>query len=187
MRCSLDECPASKPSLCPAFQSPSRPLDEASGHEPVGARDPAPKALRKTRPISRRQQRGAAVVEFALILPILLLLLLGTIEGSLALYDKAVITNASREGARAGIVARNPPLGEAEIRQVVQAYTAGALIDFSKTQNLPVVSISQGTLGTNPTLRVSVSYTFHGLGLGNLFDQLGQPWVMNASTVMVYE
>ena len=46
-------------------------------------------------------QRGAAVVEFALILPILLILLVGTIDASLALYDKAVITNASREGARA--------------------------------------------------------------------------------------
>jgi Flp pilus assembly protein TadG len=64
-----------------------------------------------------KSQKGAAVIEFALILPILLLLLLGTIDGSLALYDKAVITNASREGARAGIVARNPKLTDAELHQ----------------------------------------------------------------------
>jgi Flp pilus assembly protein TadG len=136
---------------------------------------------------SRQSQRGAAVVEFALILPILLLLLLGSVEGSLALYDKAVITNASREGARAGIVARNPPLSDAEIRQVVQSYTQSALIDFGKTPTPPVVSITQGSLGSDPTLRVSVTYTFQGLGLGALFAQLGKPWVMNASTVMVYE
>jgi Flp pilus assembly protein TadG len=144
-----------------------------------------PKVPRRVAP--RPQQRGAAVVEFALLLPVLLVLLLGTLEGSLALYDKAVITNASREGARAGIVARNPRLSDAEIRQVVQAYTQSALIDFSPSSPPPVVSISQGSLGTDPTLRVSVSYTFQGLGLGALFAQLGQPWVMNASTVMVYE
>jgi Flp pilus assembly protein TadG len=110
---------------------------------------------------------------------------LGTIEGSLAMYDKAVITNASREGARAGIVARNPPLSEAEIRQVVQAYTQNAVVDFGQTRVLPVVTINQGLLGTNATL--IVSYTFQGLGLGRLLGTLGQPWVMNARTVMVYE
>ena len=134
-----------------------------------------------------KQQGGAAAVEFALILPMLLILLLGTIEGSLAMYDKAVITNASREGARAGIVARNPPLSEAEIRQVVQAYTQNAVVDFGQTRVLPVVTINQGLLGTNATLIVSVSYTFQGLGLGRLLGTLGQPLVMNARTVMVYE
>jgi Flp pilus assembly protein TadG len=54
---------------------------------------------------NRQALQGAAVIEFALILPLLLLLLIGGIDMSLALYDKAVITNASREGARAGIVA----------------------------------------------------------------------------------
>ena len=45
---------------------------------------------------------GASAVEFAVVLP-LLVLPFGIIEFSLALYDKAMITNASREGARAGI------------------------------------------------------------------------------------
>ncbi|MEY3216628.1 MAG: hypothetical protein RLZZ280_1005 [Pseudomonadota bacterium] len=132
-------------------------------------------------------QGGAAAVEFALILPILLVLLLGTIEGSLAMYDKAVITNASREGARAGIVARTTPLSEGDIRQVVQAYTQNAVVDFGQPKTLPVVAISQGSLGANPTLIVSVSYTFQGLALGRLLGTLGQPWVMNARTVMAYE
>ena len=48
-------------------------------------------------------QKGAAIIEFAIILPILVLLLSGTIEFGLLFYNKQVITNASREGARAGI------------------------------------------------------------------------------------
>lgn len=136
----------------------------------------------------RQAQRGAAVVEFALILPLLLLLLIGTVDLSLALYDKSVITNASREGARAGIVARNPKLTDADIRQVVLGYTSGALIQFGPSQSPPVVSVVQSTAGADPnTLGVTVSYTFQGIGLGGLFTALGQPWVLTSSTVMVHE
>ena len=45
-------------------------------------------------------QRGAAAVEFAIVLPLLLVFVFGIIEFGFLLYDKAVITNASREGAR---------------------------------------------------------------------------------------
>ena len=77
---------------------------------------------------SRVRQTGAAAVEFALILPVLLAVLIGSVDVSLALYDKAVITNASREGARAGIVARNPKLRDDEIRLLVRGYTDGEFI-----------------------------------------------------------
>lgn len=136
---------------------------------------------------SSQSQRGAAVVEFALILPLLLLLLIGSIDLSIALYDKAVITNASREGARAGIVVRMPQVSEVEIRQVVLAHTQDALLHFGSTKPLPAVSVEHGSLGVDPTLKVSVSYTFQGIGLGSLFSNLGQPWVLKSSTVMVYE
>ena len=142
-----------------------------------------------TRPPSKRShtQRGAAVVEFALILPILLGLLIGGIDLSLALYDKAVITNASREGARAGIVARNPQLSDTQIRQVVNQYAQSALVNLGANPAAPTVVIQKGSLGGDPTLQVTVSYTFEGIGLGSLFQSLGRPWVLQASTVMVYE
>ncbi len=145
---------------------------------------------RQTRRRSKRQrqmQRGAAAVEFALILPILLALLVGGIDASLALYDKAVITNASREGARAGIVARNPLLTDEQIRQVVRQYAQSALVSFGASPVQPTVLIQKGSLGGDPTLQVTVSYTFQGIGLGSLFQSLGRPWVLQASTVMVYE
>jgi Flp pilus assembly protein TadG len=139
------------------------------------------------RAIPPKNQRGAAVVEFALILPILLLLLVGTIDASLALYDKAVITNASREGARAGIVARSPPLTDAQIQGVVERYLQGALVSLGGTSALPAVQIQKGSWNGDPTLQVTVRYTFQGVGLGGLFDSLGKPWVLQSSTVMVYE
>lgn len=46
------------------------------------------------------RERGASLVEFALILPLLVMLLLGLITGGLALNDKQQMTHATREGAR---------------------------------------------------------------------------------------
>ena len=43
-------------------------------------------------------------MEFAIVMPLLFVILFGIIEFGILLYDKAMITNASREGARAGIV-----------------------------------------------------------------------------------
>lgn len=137
--------------------------------------------------LMRHRQRGAAVVEFALILPILLLLLVGTIDASLALYDKAVITNASREGARAGIVARSPPLTDAQIQGVVERYLQGALVSLGSTSALPAVQIQKGSWNGDAILTVTVRYTFQGVGLGSLSASLGKPWVLQSSTVMVYE
>ena len=74
----------------------------------------------------RRRQRGAAAVELAFILPFLMLLIFGIIEFGVMFYDKAVITNASREGARAGITG----LGNAEIQQIVENYCNNNLVNL---------------------------------------------------------
>src|SRR5688572_19339077 len=44
--------------------------------------------------------RGVALVEFALVFPILAMLLVGTITGGFALNQKQQVTHATREGAR---------------------------------------------------------------------------------------
>jgi len=49
-----------------------------------------------------QSQKGSVLVEFALILPVFLALLIGVIFFSIALYNKTVLTMATREGARAG-------------------------------------------------------------------------------------
>src|SRR5436309_938093 len=53
------------------------------------------------RPIPRSRSRaGAAAVEFAVILPLLMLLLLGTWEVARLVQVHAILSNAAREGAR---------------------------------------------------------------------------------------
>jgi Flp pilus assembly protein TadG len=56
-----------------------------------------------------RRQRGAAAVEFALVLPVFLLLVMGAIDWGWYFFIDQVITNSAREGARAGTVLAPPP------------------------------------------------------------------------------
>ncbi|NIR39610.1 MAG: pilus assembly protein, partial [Actinobacteria bacterium] len=49
-----------------------------------------------------RGDEGAALVEFALILPFLLVVMLGTITSGFALNDDIQLTHSAREGARYG-------------------------------------------------------------------------------------
>lgn len=53
---------------------------------------------------AKNREEGQAMVELALVLPILLLILLGIIEFGHIFYSYLVIQNASRDGARYGVV-----------------------------------------------------------------------------------
>ncbi len=132
-------------------------------------------------------ERGVVAVEFALILPLLLILLLGMVEVSLMLYDQAIITNASREGARAGIVLRSPKLSVAEIQAVALAYSENSLVSLGSAAP-PVVTVDQAPDPVFSTsLTVSVAYAYSGFGLVGLLTTLTGPIQLNATSVMKNE
>ncbi len=60
----------------------------------------------------RGDDQGAAIVEFALILPILILLVFGTIEFGRAYNAKVTLTHAAREGVRELAINRDPVAAE---------------------------------------------------------------------------
>ncbi len=62
-----------------------------------------------------KNERGGSLIEFVLIAWVLFLILFGIMEFGLIMYNQAVITNASREGARYGIVSRTPRYTEEQI------------------------------------------------------------------------
>jgi hypothetical protein len=76
---------------------------------------------------------------------------------------------------------------DAQIRQVVNQYAQSSLVSFGTNPVQPTVLIQKGRLGGDPTLQVTVSYTFEGIGLGSLLQSLGRPWVLQASTVLIDE
>jgi Flp pilus assembly protein TadG len=142
-----------------------------------------------------KTQKGITMVELAIILPILLLILFAIMELAIARYDKAVLTNASREGARAGIVARAPDerVPESEIKKVVEDYAAKWLITFGTDKlvddNIDVTweDIKGDGLNFGDNLTVSVNYRYDFLVLSRLMSALGADITLNATTVMKLE
>jgi len=136
--------------------------------------------------VNPRGEAGASAVEFAIILPILVLLIFGIIEFSVALYDKAMITNASREGARAGIVYRVPSVTDGEITNIVNSYLGSSLITFGTAV---AASTTVTRTGYNPgdDLKVTVNYNYTFLIIPSFVTSLSGGINMAAETVMRME
>jgi len=75
-------------------------------------------------------QKGATAVELAIVCFLLILLIFGMIEFSIYLFNRHVITNAAREGARFGVISRPVRYTNEEIRDVVLNYSQQNLITF---------------------------------------------------------
>ena len=135
-----------------------------------------------------KEQNGGAVVEFALILPLFILLLFGIVEFGLFLYNKQVITNASREGARAGVVAGIPRLMDVDIQTIIDKYADKYLVTFG-TKNFPPAVILPAELtrkgflfGTDLSVEITYDYDFlvlKAFGFG--------PITLRAQTIMKME
>lgn len=126
-------------------------------------------------------QRGAAAVEFALVLPLLALVLFGMIEFGLLFYNQQVLINASREGARAGTTRL---VDAATIPQVVSTYCQGRLVTFASTPQAVQTSVAGGGAYPN-SLSVTVQYVYDFLAPQIL--GLGMKKTLAAQTAMTME
>jgi len=116
---------------------------------------------------SIKTDHGAAAVEFALVLPLLVFVVFGIIEFGFLLYDKAVITNASREAARRACVysnSDNPTSVASIIDDIVRDYGSLPIQLPSRAVTGKDVSITPdpatASSGDYITATVRYSYTF---------------------------
>jgi Flp pilus assembly protein TadG len=129
-------------------------------------------------------ERGAAAAEFALLLPVLLTILFGIIEFGMIMYGREVVTNASREGARAGIVQRVPPLTPGEITAVATNYLTGTGINTADV--VIAVPASGGVTGTPVTVTATYSYPWLIPYIPTMLG-LPAPLPIAMSTTMLHE
>jgi len=97
------------------------------------------------------RQRGQALVEFALVVPIFLILLLSIVDFGWALRSWITVTNSAREGARAGAVGATCD----DIKQRA-VDTSADLLSLSDV----TVDNCQGDPGTNVEVTVSYEYSW---------------------------
>lgn len=116
------------------------------------------------KPLKRsKEEKGSVIIEMAVIMPLFLLIVAGIIDLGFLFWEQEVLTNASREGARAAAragVDGAADLTVTQVRQVVQDYldkfniknAAGAPITLDSSNCL-----YQWNLGaTPPTLSVQL-------------------------------
>ena len=123
---------------------------------------------------STQGERGAELIEFALVLPLLLALFAGIVDFGRMFQRLEVTTNAAREGAR---LASMPGYNETDVRNRVRAYMdtgiqvgAGARTTVTRT----LVTITPGGGGAQfQAAQVVVSYSDTYLILGPVVTLIG--------------
>jgi len=139
--------------------------------------------IRQARRGSANSERGAAAVEFALLLPLLVLLIFGMIDFGRAINAQITITQAAREGARAlalGQATYQTRAAQAGIGLGLKASNVTELPDSSSVTGCPAGSAQNGDDAV-----VKVTYTFTFITpVGSLF---GPTKTLTAEGVMPCE
>ena len=137
-------------------------------------------ALRAKAARRLRSERGAELLEFAFVLPVMMLVLAGILDMGFLFKNYEVVTNAAREGAR---MAALPGRVDADVRSRVNAYLAvGGLTGTATTTiNDVVLNIAPGV--SIDGVRVVVSYPHSFMVLGPS-SALVQPTAISNSATL---
>jgi Flp pilus assembly protein TadG len=129
----------------------------------------------------RRPDSGEALVEMALVLPILLVLSLGMLDFGRAFHAKSILDQAAREGARVAVVTVPLDPGPAQAR-VATVLTAAGMTGG------PAASVSAVDADHMVTVTVSYNFQFVTPGVFSLIGaNYGNQIVMTGKSSMRYE
>ncbi len=101
-------------------------------------------------------QRGAALLETAITLPLILLVCVSIFEFGRAYQTWQVLTNAAREGARVAILGEST---DAQVTAAVRNYMQGGQLQAAGTANVNVERTVP--FGANTASRITVTYPFN--------------------------
>lgn len=139
-------------------------LPDAKRHERPMTQ-PAPTSAATPAPPSSDEEGGQALVEFAMVIPIMLLIVFAVIEFGSAFWTYQQVSAAASEGARRAIVSRSSSSRNSVVETTVKAAAPG--LEASKVS---VSTTSTWTPGDPVTVRVSYPETITILGI-ELFNQ----------------
>jgi Flp pilus assembly protein TadG len=119
-----------------------------------------------------RSERGAELIELALVLPILLLMFAAIMDFALVFQRFLVVSNAAREGARIAVL---PGYSEADVQSRVTAYVQNGTGDDSITPATALDAVEVDPPDADPfaAAQVTVSITHSYLLMGAVSGLLG--------------
>jgi Flp pilus assembly protein TadG len=116
-----------------------------------------------------RSERGAELIEFAVVMPILIFIIAGIFEFGMMFRALEAITNAAREGARVGVLpGYNPP----DVQTRVDAYLNAAGLTGTHTTTVTNQALATGA-GTFTARSVNVSYPYQFVVLSGFAPLVG--------------
>ena len=129
-----------------------------------------------------KSERGAELIEFALIFPLLLLVLVGIVDFGFLFQRYEVLTNATREGARMAVL---PGYATADVRGRVCAYLTTAQLPTTGCPGAPtnpVVTVTDvnialgGGLAPIQAKQIQLAYTHDFMFIGPIIGLMGGSW-----------
>lgn len=127
-----------------------------------------------------RSEDGQALVEFALVTPVLLVLMLGLVEFSRAWSAQQVLTDVARESLRGSVVANYDYTYDEMRRRIDQA-----LVRASLDPDLAEVSVEGWKTGTGTPARIRIDYEFQFAFVGPLVGWASEDRSLVLSTSFV--
>jgi Flp pilus assembly protein TadG len=133
----------------------------------------------------RNRERGQAMVETAIAIPLLLVLMVGIFEVGRAYETWQVLTNAAREGARIAVL---EAYTDAQVTATVRNYLTGGRLTNAAGAGITIVR--NEPFGVNTASRVTVNYPFQFMVLSGVADlvksdsSLGTSLTMQSSALM---
>jgi Flp pilus assembly protein TadG len=141
------------------------------------------------RACSVNSDRGATAVEFALLLPLLLLIVFGIIDFGRAINAEVTLSQAAREGAR--LVALGQPNVTSRTQAAATGLSAVTVTVLPDSKGVTGCPAGSGQTGDDAVVKVSYKYSFitpvgaiAGLFGGSSF---GSPVTLNAQGTMPCE
>ena len=107
----------------------------------------------------RRSERGAVLIETALVFPLVLFVAVGIFEFGRAYQTWQVVTNAAREGARIAVL---PGTSDTAVTTRVQDYLVAGQLGAAASATVDITRNNQISIGagTATASRVQVTYPF---------------------------
>lgn len=116
-----------------------------------------------------RSERGAELIEFAIVAPLLMFLMAGIFDFGMMFRSYEVVTNAAREGARVGVL---DGYADVDVQDRVDQYLAASGLTGTRTVTVTVVPVTTGA-GTFNARSVNVAYTYPFVVLGPIATVFG--------------
>ena len=126
-------------------------------------------ALTKKLRRRRKGERGSELIEFALVFPMLLMVVLAIVDFGFLFQRYEVVTNAAREGARVAVL---PGYITSDIQDRVTSYATAGGLPTAPTVSIAATTITAGP-STWPATTVNVSYSHQYLFLGGIASWFG--------------